>query len=305
MQSNGRPSLAAIMQQWNKVLQKQHGGFINGAPQKPLTLTPASGADLLAPMEAPPSTPEKGKAMPVMSNQQQPTKRPVIEIIPPPSILNSRAGSVLGTPPKAGAMSQQNLLSPPGQPLMLEGPPTPALSESTRDPALLAAAGVTAPLDGSPALAGSQAQNEPPVVPAMGPTGVPAPGVLQTLGGSPAAVGSEPMGVSTALVLAQPQGPPPSLDGFDSLGMAPFVASSQPSAGFSDLDSFKALGAPTSQSGSQGLTQSFPASGFMALTPGATFPPAPAPSIAPPAATPASVAPPSPANGNNELISLS
>lgn len=327
LQSNGRPSLKLIMQQWNKLVQKQHG-VGDAVKPKPLNLTPVSGADLLAPMEAtPPVTPEKGKSIPGTPNQQQAVaKRPVIEIVAPPSILTSVV-KVAGTPPlKANAMGQQqaaNLLiagiAPPGQQLMIEGPPAPANQ-----------AGQQLMIEGPPAVAAEQPGQQqlmiegpvsgvqnPAVAGAPGPSmmaetqfpgalvGGP-PGTLNMGVTFPGAPGFQPMGLSFPPGTQQPLGPAPgAVTGFEALGMAPFVA--QPIADFSDLDGFKATRPSTPPpSNSQplggffssptGFPASSSASALMDLSPTPAF-------TANPVAAPARPGTPPPANGN-ELISL-
>lgn len=340
LQSNGRPSLKTIMQQWNKVTQKNHGAGDVAKP-KPLNLTPVSGADLLGPVEAPLPTPDKNSTVPgLVIPQQEKAKKPVIEIVAPPSILTS--GLKVAAPPvnlKAGLLKApelppnllpappgmpQNALPAPAQQLMIEGaaaqPGQQLAIEGPQPPAQpgqqLAIEGPPAPTEGPAPVLGNELV---PVTPTM-PVSFPGSQVAfegQLLGMAPqpmpAATSFPPLGFQSGSQLP-PLGQPGPMMGFEALGMTPFVAKpSQPVvADFSDLDGFKAMksaAAPTSGPGSQplgdffssstGLPKSASGSALMDLS---SAPPTS--TIAPSSAAPTRAGTPPPANGNNELISL-
>jgi hypothetical protein len=338
--SNGRPALKTIMQQWNKVIQKNHGAGDVAKP-KPLNLTPVSGADLLGPVEAPLPTPDKNSTVPgLVTPQQEKAKKPVIEIVAPPSILTS--GLKVAAPPvnlNAGLLQApelpsnllpaplgmpQNALPAPGQQLMLEGaqPAAPQPGQQLAiegppqpppQPGQLAIEGPPPSAEAPTPVLGNELV---PVTPTM-PVSFPGSQVAfegQLLGVAPQpmpAASFPPLGFQPGAPVAQfPGGQPAPLMGFETLGMTPFVAkpSSQPVADFSDLDGFKAMktAAPTSGPGSQPLGDFFSSStGLPTSASGpALMDLSSTTTIAPSSAAPQRAGTPPPSNGNNELISL-
>ncbi|XP_024377308.1 uncharacterized protein [Physcomitrium patens] len=328
--SNGRPSFKTIMQQWNKVLQKQHGAGDVAKP-KPLNLTPVSGADLLAPVEAPLPTPDKNSTVPGLVTPQQPTKEPIIEIVAPPSVLTS--GLKVAAPPSkpnAGLLPGpgmppgmvQNALPAPGMPpgLAQNASPAPGQQLAIEGPQPPAQPGQQLMIEGPPA-AGAPTPyqvlgNE--LVPVTPATPVSFPGSQVSFEGQLLGVAPQPLQDPLPPLAFQSGLPPssggqlvqPPMNGFEALGMTSFVAKSQPVADFSDLDGFKALKPPTSGIGSQpigdffssgvgsqpigtGMRSSSSASALMDLSPSP-----------PTSAVPPRAGTPPPANGSNELISL-
>lgn len=283
LQSNGRPSLKTIMQQYNKVLQKQHGAGDVAKP-KPLNLTPVSGADLLGPVEEPLPTPDRNSTVPGLLDPQKPAKKSVIEIIPPPSMLTSRLKVAPPFNLKAGLLAAPALPAPPGMPqnalpapgqqlaiegsqpaaqpgeqLMIEGPPPPAVT-SAEAPAPATAPEVLGnelfPVAGTaPQAPGNELV---PVTPTM-PVSFPGPpvafeGQLFGVASQPVPASYPPLGFQPGVPGSQlpplpggQVGQPSGLMGFEALGMTPFVAKSRSVADFSDLNGFKAMKAPTSQ----------------------------------------------------------
>lgn len=314
------------MQQWNKVIQKNHGAGDVAKP-KPLNLTPVSGADLLGPVEAPLPTPDKNSTVPgLVTPQQEKAKKPVIEIVAPPSILTS--GLKVAAPPvnlKAGLLKApelpgmpQNALPAPGQQLMIEGsqaaPAQPGQQLAIEAPPPPTQPGQQLAIEGPPAEAPAPVLGNElvPVTPTMP---VSFPGSQVAFEGQLLGVAPPPMPAASFPLGFQPGAPggqPAPLMGFEALGMTPFVAkpSAQPVvADFSDLDGFKAMkSAPTSGPGSQPLGDFFSSS--TGLPKSASGPAlmdlssAPTSTIAPAAAAPTRAGTPPPANGNNELISL-
>eukprot|EP00249_Psilotum_nudum_P023983 c29047_g1_i1 orf=2584-4665(+) len=116
-QAHGRPSLKSLIQLWNEILQKELKvaliGKMKSATNQMETLTSA-------------------QKTPALQDLTEGTRRPLIEIIPPGSII-STPGQVLsnlamGTVSKAS--TTQQTISQPSKPLLLEAPP---LSSTTNE----------------------------------------------------------------------------------------------------------------------------------------------------------------------------
>ena len=250
LQSNGRPSLKTIMQQWNKSLQRQHGAGDVAKP-KPLNLTPVSGADLLGPVEAPLPTPDKNSTVPGLVDPQNPAKKPIIEIIPPPSILTSglkvaqpvnlKAG-LLAAPALPAPGMPQDALPAPGQQLTIEG------SQPAGQPGELLA------IEGAPAPPGTSAEASP--------------------GTAPQVLGNELVPVTPPMEGAAPQ-----VLGNELVPVTPPMNGPAPQALGNDLVPVSFPGSQVAFEGQlldiapQPMPSSFPPLGFQPGVPGSQLPP--------------------------------